>query len=330
MVWSGDNNRYLVYNTIYNHYTLKIIIDADEVKSIGNRLINLANQAKGANSERITEGNKPNAYKGYPLSEKEMSVFDFIKDNPGTNKENVVKNIPTKSRIPLLGAINELGEKGFIIIEKNKQEYHLSVNRDNDLASLSEDLSYFKIAYFSLIDQVKETLKKKCAGKDIKFYDYWDLVDTLIMPYKYLIIMHIVSDLFLWRVRPLDDETLHRKFTIVFDNVLQIYNKLGKIIPNSKFEPNREMLSNILYETGYGFSPETIYTMLKTFEKYGLSEGAEPVIDALWKLNYPILPLLSPFYKIDEEEGRLQDWRKQIAEYRNFKYTPKTTQKLYE
>ena len=33
--------------------------------------------------------------------------------------------------------------------------------------------------------------------------------------------------------------------------------------------------------------------MLKTFDKYGLRTWAEPVLDSLWRMSYPILPLIS-------------------------------------
>lgn len=81
--------------------------------------------------------------------------------------------------------------------------------------------------------------------------------------------------------RPLDDDTLDRKFDIFFQTVKKIHVELIKIFPH----PEAELIaSQFLYDSSYGFYESHILNMLKTFEEYGLSRDAEPVID-LWKIS---------------------------------------------
>jgi hypothetical protein len=67
--------------------------------------------------------------------------------------------------------------------------------------------------------------------------------------------------------------------------------------------------------------------VLETFEKYQLNETIEAVMDSLWKIIYPILPIANPIYELYEKDNILKDWRKVIARFCvNSDYIPKTEQ----
>lgn len=66
--------------------------------------------------------------------------------------------------------------------------------------------------------------------------------------------------------------------------------------------------------------------MLKIFEQHGLSAWAEGVIDVLWKMSYPILPLIDPSYNEYLKKGILEDWRKVLENNPESDYKPKTEQ----
>jgi hypothetical protein len=67
--------------------------------------------------------------------------------------------------------------------------------------------------------------------------------------------------------------------------------------------------------------------MLETFDEYGLSRFAEPVLDVLWRISYPILQLIYPAYYNKEQ---LKDWRKVLEKMPESKYKPKTKQITYD
>ena len=134
--------------------------------------------------------------------------------------------------------------------------------------------------------------------------------------------MYITSDIFLWHKRPLDNDTLHRKFEIFFKTTKKIHNKLLKIWPDSESE---SIVSLILFSGSFGFSKSYIEQMLERFEEYGLGDSAEPVLDALWKISYPILPLVDPSsYNEHPKNGTLKDWRVVLKDDPESKYKPKT------
>jgi len=146
-------------------------------------------------------------------------------------------------------------------------------------------------------------------------------LNSLLGPYKYLCILYITSDIFLWHKRPLDDDTLHRKFSIFFKTIKKIHTKLLKIWPDYELE---SPVSLILGSSTFGFGELYMVDMLKMFKEYGLSESAEPVVDVLWRLSYPILPLIDPTYN-NLDNKTLKDWRKVLTN-RLESYEPKTDQ----
>lgn len=132
------------------------------------------------------------------------------------------------------------------------------------------------------------------------------------MPYKYFISMYTTSDL-LSDGDPLDEEILNKKFARIYNKIQEIHFKLYEgMLHNRWIHEKREVLSQIYYCTSHGLSPENIIGMLKTFEIYGLRQSAEAVVDCLWKISYPMLPLIYPEYS-SLEANLLRDWRKVIG-----------------
>jgi hypothetical protein len=218
-------------------------------------------------------------------------------------------------------------EKGLIIKEEDKNRkrtFHLFVNYQNIVTSLKEELDAFKYFYFELLDQAIPVINNllKDEGEEVKFLQYWNLLNALIYPYKYLCIMYVTSDIFLWHRRPLDNDTLHRKFEIFFKTTKQIHSKLLEIWPDSESE---SIVSPILFNSSFGFSKSYIEQMLERFEEYGLSDFVEPVLDVLWKISYPILPLVDPSsYNEHLKNGTLKDWRAVLKDDPESKYRPRT------
>ena len=137
----------------------KIVIDANELKALGNRLISLA--GKEVHDAKVIKNDRP-FYIEYPLSNKEKLIFNYIKNNPGTTQECVVENVKEYSRVTKLNAIADLKRDGFIEWFKDEhrnKKYHLFINRKNELVSLIEYLDHFKESFFNLLDEAKAIIK---------------------------------------------------------------------------------------------------------------------------------------------------------------------------
>jgi predicted transcriptional regulator len=303
----------------------KILVDKDELKGLRDNIDYLLETGK----QSFAIFTQQPIYESYDLEKREQLIIEYLNKNPGSTKEQVVNGLEKNySRMPVLNTINKLLEKGLIIKEKDKNRkrtYHLFVNYQNIVTSLREELAAFKHFYFELLDQAIPVINNllKDEGEEVKSLQYWNLLNALIYPYKYLCIMYITSDIFLWHRRPLDNDTLHRKFEIFFKTTKQIHSKLLEIWPDSESESI--VVSPILFSSSFGFSKSYIEEMLERFEEYGLSDSVEPVLDVLWKISYPILPLVDPSsYNEYSKNGTLKDWRAVLKDDPESKYRAKT------
>jgi hypothetical protein len=158
----------------------------------------------------------------------------------------------------------------------------------------------------------------------------WRLLEALLMPYKNLIMMYITSDLLLWKERPFDKETLLNKFAVVYGSMKEIHTKLHESITpffTSQFYQDLriEPLNTSIYNLESGLSREHIISFLNDYRVFRLRAVAEPVLDILWKISYPVLPHIDQLYASVDRE-KLKDWRNIISENEEFNYIPKTTQ----
>jgi DNA-binding MarR family transcriptional regulator len=300
----------------------KIIIEKNDLESIIN---NISSLLKTGDKSFSIPTLKP-IHETYDLDEKEQLVINYLNKNPGHTKEQVVSGCRRYSRGPILKAINGLLERGFIIKGQNsnskKRIYALYVNYQDIVISLREDLKLFEHFYSELIDHARPIIMGSLTNYKTKKSEFDDLIEAIIGPYKYLCMMYIVSDLLLWNIRPLDNDTLYRKFAMLFETVKKIHLELVKIIPADKSEL---MVRQLLFDRSYGFNEFHIMRILTTFKEYGLGQDAEAVVDILWKISYPILPMIYPSrYEKRFKDGTLKDWRKLLEDRPESKYKPKT------
>lgn len=314
--------------SVHEIYMTDILVGKDELKAIRDDIDHLL--LKGRQSFAI-EAQRP-IYESDDLNEKEQLVIEHINKNPSINKEKVASDLKSHySRITILNTINGLLEKGLIISKQDKRgTYQLYINYQNIIAPIKEDLDVFKCYYFELLENAVPIAKNLLlkAKKDTKrFSKFYDLLTALIGPYKYLCIMYVMSDIFLWHKRPLDDDTLHRKYAIFFKAAKEIHAKLVNLWPVYSASELDSPVSEMLYSSAFGLYESHVLHMLKKFEEYGLSVWAERVIDVLWEISYPILPLIGLPYDEYLRTGVLDDWRKVLENYSRSNYKPRT-QKL--
>jgi len=139
----------------------------------------------------------------------------------------------------------------------------------------------------------------------------------------------VTPDLLLWEERPLDKDTLHNKFAVVYDSLKEIHTKLYEnitpLITSQFYRDLQEPLNSPLYHIQFGLSPEQIIKFLHIFEGFTLVAFAELILDVIWKISYPLLSY--PLYVSVEKSRKdaLKDWRNVISGHEKG-YKPKTTQ----
>ena len=194
-----------------------------------------------------------------------------------------------------------------------------------------ENLALFNKNYFDLIDKTIPINKeldnlsfKNIANQDFdlreNFIKTSQIFNSLVLPFNFLTMINLISNLPPWIKSPSEIEVIHRKFAI-FNNFLQkILSKLFISFSHDK-EPDQEGAKKVmlqLFWQNFAFNSEKILDYLTIFEDLKLSEEAEKVLDSLWIIDKPAISSLDFLY----EEN--QDWRDIIIKFHNNEYPPKT------
>ena len=152
------------------------------------------------------------------LEEKDKKVFNYIKEKPGIIKEQVVEAFETESgysRRPVFNILKRLEDDGWIVVRPdttNSRTHHLFINNENELVLLIQDIDSFKQTYFILIDKLDSILE----NNDIVFTGFLGLkenlklVNAILTPFKFILSLYTVINLFLPCENFADSESLHR------------------------------------------------------------------------------------------------------------------------
>jgi hypothetical protein len=96
--------------------------------------------------------------------------------------------------------------------------------------------------------------------------------------------MHLRKSLSMAVIAKIDDETLHKKFTILFHTMQEVHTKLYQMMSNKRWiDNNEELKERLLHSLNLErLNYEELGNVLKIFEKYGLKQSAEEVFDSLF------------------------------------------------
>ena len=286
------------------------------------------------------------SYKEYSFTRNEKLIYEYVEKHPGIIKKGVIDAFGsgiefeghkvTLSPVTVLKTIEKLENEKIIDVredENNSQIHHLFINNGNVLVSLIRDLEYFKKSYFNLINEIKAIIKslndKTSVSNRLR---EWDLIDALLMPYKFLINTWIMSDLILRHKESIEKNILTQRFAVISTTIQEIQIKVHKSISTlSRFYDEDEIYGKMFENGLQALTPDNAYSMLQIFEKHDLSKNAEDVLDIVWKMSIPLLrDIINTNYSvfIPAEVGSITDWRKLICPP-IYQYTPKTGQNSY-
>lgn len=247
------------------------------------------------------------------LRDKEKMVIDYVTKNPGTTKQGVVDALKGKySRGPIFNAIEGLQKLGIIVVRKdtaNPQIHHLYINDDSLLLSAAQEFESVKNNFSDLINKVKS---RQGEWKDNKDYNY---LTPILIIYAHIIVTHTLSSIFIWPKKTKDRELLHRLYVIGFARMQEIQLKLLEIISNDAGIMRSVLLSLFV------LTPQKLSAVYEILCKYNLSREGEPVLDSLWQICQPLIPvlmnaLLSPYTYLPEEREQImkksESWRELV------------------
>jgi hypothetical protein len=289
-------------------------LDKDKLKKVYTDL----GQALGIEPSFVITEEKNVSYRENSLSETEMLIFQHIKKHPETSKEKVVRNVKSRSRVPILNTIKSLADDGLIFIKKdeyNSKRHHLFINTSNELASLILKLDSLKESYFTLLDKTQSFDDNLVSNTS--FYDKSKLIEALVLPFKAVMSL-IQYDLFGHIEKTPNKDLIQKKTNTAYTMMQQIHLKLykSKILKILIGDSEEEILIHLFMNTSNGLSPRSIIEMIGIFKKLGMSEPIDKVIDSLWDISYSILPFVDLHYGRNNYDAEtIKNWRKVISEF---------------
>jgi hypothetical protein len=296
------------------------------------------------------------------LDERELRIFEYIRNNPGRSKEDVARGMNgNPSRITVLNILGRLEKEERITARRpkpNSQIYELFVNEKNLVASLTLNITEFEKAFFILLDSVNQKFSEREANLDINNNDNTDSIDdtdiselkyirekyriieSLITLYRHYLGMYFLHATFKWS-KIADKQTLDKLHRLFYNSIEKAQRRLFDI----KIGADRShLISDPITYNLFELKPDKLDDFFKYFQGFGLTDQADKVLNNLWDMSSnfvlptfyihymqqknkrPIGPLPRNFYKnspILNKMNKATDWRTAIKIWKSITFDQK-------
>ena len=203
------------------------------------------------------------------------------------------------------------------------------------------NINEFENAFFALLDGVNQkfterevNFKADFNDTDIKddgidskikyIQEKFRIIDALILLYRHFMGVYFLHAIFKWSKIP-DKQTLNILHRLFFDSNGKIQIKMFEIVANQIY-----LISDPIVYNLFELKPDKLDDIFRNFQKFGLIEPGEKVLDNLWDISSdfvqrtfymdymrqrykkPIRPVPQQFYKhskILQEMNKATDWR---------------------
>lgn len=284
------------------------------------------------------------------LAERELKIFEYIRNNPGCSKEDVGRGMKgNPSRITVLNILGRLEQEKMIIVRKlkpNSQIYELFINEENLIVSFTSNINEFEKTFFILLDTVNQKFVEQKANFNVNYDDddsdiidddvisrlkyvgeKYQIIDALVLLYQHFFGVYLLHAIFRWS--KIDDkQTLSEIHRLFFNCIEKIQTKLSETVANQVHFISDPIIYNL-----FELKPDKLDNVFRYFQEFGLIDQAEQVLDQLWEassgfvlptfyMHYmqqrykkPIGPLPQKFYENSpnlREMNKATDWRTAI------------------
>jgi hypothetical protein len=260
--------------------------------------------------------------------ERRRIIIEYITNNPGCNKQKVVKALePRLSRVPILNIIQELEEDGIVkqVIEKeNRREHKLYVNTGNILVSVENELKEFEEAFFSLLGSVKEKfdalyLDVKSqqptdpSKRDLsKMHPILNLISESFHIFYDVVDIYMIRSLMVWPKTIQDKDILKKLYSTIFTKIADMQLHMSEILRTTMAGDFHPIIQ--LFISGKMYATKKLMDHFEAFKNCNMEKELEPVLYSTWKISgeykqmaYPEPSLFKWAFNYDTD-----DWKKLI------------------
>lgn len=273
----------------------RIIFDLEAIEDIKNKLGSLIQSGQKLESKDFK---KLIRQKAEVLDDNEKKVFEYIKNNPGKSKQDVVKALlGTRSRGLVFDIIKKLVKSKMVIQrsdDTNIQRHQLFVNSESLIIQVEKDIKAFKRSYLNLIKRANEEYRKKLNLNedelkksrrpqiDIPEIYSSGVANDLSNIFKQLILYYSLNAIFKWPEQIKDSESLNRIYLMVFQSLNEIFSELVKHVPFD-VEDKRKRLEYLQEGLRYSFEDAKMYVdMIPEYDEYNLGTEFDSVMSDLF------------------------------------------------
>ena len=231
------------------------------------------------------------------LTPKDLKVFQYVKENPGSSQEQVVRGMKgDPSRLTVIDILKKLEEYNMILFKKDKpnsQIYRIYVNNNNLLVAVEQNFREFQQSFFVLLDKLESRIEETYVQRtgEVKGRDIDPVLSQIWGIHQYVIHGQVLLKLhWYWRQQTQDKESLHRLYYLVFSTMMEIEYKFVRFF-NYLSDKNINYDINLGMDKGYlpGVTPPRFtplefiqliparVTEWRVFEDWGLTKEAKDV-----------------------------------------------------
>jgi predicted transcriptional regulator len=289
----------------------RIIFDLGAIEDIKNKLESLIQSSQKIESSNFK---KLIRQKKGILDKNEKIVFEYIRENPGQSKQDIVNSLKeTRSRGPVFKDIKNLVKYGMIIQRSdntNTQIHRLYVNRESLIIQVEKEIKDFHKSYLKLIKRANEEYKKKqdltedelkeSVRPHIDIPEIYSsgVANDLTRILQQLIMSYSLYAIFEWPEKVKDSENLNRLYLVVFQCLNEIFSELVKYVPFDLKE-EQERIKYLQEGLRYSYEDAKKYAdMITEFHEYGLDIEFDSV--------------MSDFFRASKMPVRWKDYRARL------------------
>lgn len=216
----------------------------------------------------------------------DQRIIEFVVENQGCSKEDVVNGTGDLSRVPTINRLNNLIKLGIIITHAKGKKYRnrLYVSEQDLISSVSRQLHAFERNYFPLLSKVIRWTKKPDVlvwkqfkhkyRRDPTKEDLHELLLNVLVLFQMMMNTYTLRSIFEWPQLIKDREYLVTLNGAVFQRISELYTNIYDKLTSKKIEGIDKVIDKALKKI---YPNEFLDYFADPFEDFGLFEDLKKV-----------------------------------------------------